>query len=461
MSSNVDESFFKENLKKYCLYDALIVCGKASTYIARNTEDGFMYIDPNSKIGTTQTSLAYIANMLLLSSSNDHRTIMLGHNIANPRNKDYILFEKLNLYFTEKIPEPYKAISESTSLIDQLYYLTLSFHLQQFNLQYNLKNLLTRNWIIFSECLDSKYKIQFENQTGITVEDYLRIVMAIGTVAKDTGHIKLPFNIDPGLENSKFGDFITEPKLLKCLEIISIGYQAFRDIDKLRNEDLDPNLTKLRFNPLRRYPLIKSNIKFKRQNLYIIPNFPIYYKTVLNLYWWFEAENGMIFRDNFGTIFENYIGKLLSEIYGDKVEKGPKYNKRNKEFSDWVVNSDEVIYLIEVKTYQYDLKSSQLDVNRIEEIHKRVAKGFGQLYCIKQDIDTFEELKQYRGKKIIPLLVAMDLPWLDIRAGKGESLLQRSIDSLEQEDQKYKGISNFESYIIDVDRIERLLDTLK
>ena len=79
-----------------------------------------------------------------------------------------------------------------------------------------------------------------------------------------------------------------EDKLQKYLDLLSCDYQYFKDLDKKMNENYK-GLSRLRFNPLSIYPVIKTQKKYlKRDSIYIIPNYNLFsLKVTEGLFWFF------------------------------------------------------------------------------------------------------------------------------------------------------------------------------
>ncbi len=475
------EQYFKDVLHKYNLYDGLIVCGKASSYIFRSMDENctekFMYINPVTKKGTTQSSLAYLANMLLVSGSNDYKSRFLSQEIN--------FFEELNYLYTEELIEHMASEEiESLSSSDQLNLLMLRMAKEQISFQFSIPDRFARYWVIFRKFIKEEYKDFFKEQTGLTTEEYLKLIICVSAMSADTATIH-SIEISEDIAQSHLGSFITKDNILKFIKSLSANYNLLRETDQELNQGLLEHLTKLRFNPLDKYPIVKIDHKYRGQAMYIIPNQVIFYRTAMNLFWWFHGHYEKLdqynkvsfnskdsqtkkFRDAFGLAFEKYVGYLLKQIFGSKCSEGD-FSYKNKlgnvvKFSDYYLDFGDKIYLIEVKAYQYSLAAGQLDLNAVQEANKRIAEGFGQLLIIINDIHSLQEpkLQKFKNKQLIPLLITMDMSWLDMRVEIGQTtLLQDSLVQVESSDQKYIRLAQFKPYIINIDRVESYFNALR
>lgn len=386
----------------------------------------------------TEFVIAYIANLILICGSNEYKRLTL-------KNKDNIL--GLVAIYHNCIVEP---PSEDT-LISFL----LPKHFSQFSTQIDIKDTLTRQSIIFSTVLNSNHssnKIDLNKylvyNMGISIDEYIKLTFIIFATVRQ----KPQFNINDLIHPEKLvlQSILNETKVNNILYLLSANAEEFRKMDKLYNAKLPPEYTKSRYNPLWQKPIIKL-----RKNNFIVPSISAYNKAAFSgLYWFFENQLKEKFTTYFGLLFEEYLGLLLKDMYGEKsVEKEIVYGNAqdSRKFFDWVVNDKGKCIFFESKAYKFPLSVLQTgDLDFIQkEIDKKVVQTIKQMYERVNDIKYYKDLNKFKNKNIVCVAVFYDIPFISTQMY--QEYIELKLDKLNL---TYSGIKDFKYYLISIDELE-------
>ncbi len=448
----VTEAQFFNAIKAYRLSDSLLQFANISKNIFDNIYPADWHrmgrggVQHPSGVFLTQFSVEYLVSAMILSGSNDWKkeTLNLKDNILG-------LF---NIYQNGLI----QPIPSNTGLLNFL----IPMYFQQFVSQADPKSLCTRQWYIFYK-LNSKFEDKsfenlnqvFKTDTSLSIQEYTKLCFIIFAYSSASPR----FNIGELDEtnSTNFGDVFNKEKVGAFLKLVSTDYEGFRKLDKELNGELDPKYTKTRFNPLWIKPIVKLN-----ENDFLAPSITAYItSTFKGLFWWFDAhfrrqslKKVNEFRSYFGFLFEEYVGDVLKDVYSNEnvksqISYGTK--KNNGLFFDWIVEAKEKIFLFEVKSYQFPLEVLQKgNPEQIEnEVLNKIIKTIIQMYKRVGDIEKFEELKQFRGKNLVPIAVFYDIPLISTALYKDNIL--RVLDKLEI---KHPNIKAFKYYFISIEELE-------
>lgn len=453
----VTEEDLKTVLKRYNLRDGLITLGKASNFVLNAKGEGAIgraaFRDPKTGAFITQFGLAYLANALITSGANDYKKKLIG----NQQN----LLLLSNIYSNSLVFPEIKRDDTIPFTKKDLTSLMVRMYAEQFEYQFNSVLLIARTIVIFTEIANKvapkkfeSFETVFENETTLTFEEYFYLSMAVWACAQQTATFRKESLT--GAQIASMQTVLTDEKVTSFLKILSTDYNGFRAEDQKANAILDPLFTKFRFNPLLVYPIIKAD----RPEIdpYIIPNTLAFVKKAFGgLYWWFHRHfeasgNQLDFRNYYGELFEQYVGQVLKQMYGE-VNVHPEIPYKNGKFIDWYVEKDDKVYLFEVKAKQFSL--TVLQTGNIELIHKEVKekllKAVKQVYERISEIDSYQELKQFKGKKIIPIIVFLDIPL--VSSGVYKKIIYKDLVALETE-ARYRGISQFDYHFLNVEELE-------
>lgn len=122
------------------------------------------------------------------------------------------------------------------------------------------------------------------------------------------------------------------------------------------------------------------------------------------------------FRTPFGEVYEQYVGLVLKDMYGEENIHGQiPYQKDGKSESiDWYKEEGNKLYLFEAKANQFRLQSRQKGYREqlIEYEFPKIKYAVNQMFNRKKDIYTCKELARFRGKEVIPIVVFLDMPFI-------------------------------------------------
>lgn len=449
----VTEAEFFNAIKSYKLSEALEQFAIISKKIFDNAYPkewhrmGRGGVQHPSGLFLTQFSIEYLASAMILSGSNDWKSESI-------KNKDNLL-GLFNIYQSNLIQEV-SAKSGITSLLVPMYF-------QQFVSQAEPKDVFTRQWYLFHK-INSRLEsgATFDNlneiflkDVGITILEYTKLCFVIFATL-----VTFPrFNIGKltGANIPGLNDVLSEEKMSIFLNLISANYAEFRELDNIKNKNLDPKYTKTRFNPLWVKPIVRLGT-----NDYLAPSMTAYMtSTFKGLFWWFDTyfrkqsnKKASDFRKYFGELFEEYAGDVLKDIYGeDKVSPQIPYGSKKNDglFFDWIVTVEDKTFLFEIKGYQFPLEVLQKgDPENIrKEVTNKLIYTIIQMYKRIQDIQKFEELKHLRGKNLVPIAVFYDIPLVST------PMYQESIKpALKNLESAYPGIKDFQYGMLSIEELE-------
>lgn len=468
---SVTEEELKNVLGRYNLRNSLITLGIASWYIFSNDDPDNVWFgahrEPNTNIIVTQWALAYLANMLLISGSNDYKSKYLSEKQNTWKQDNWTaLCEVYNKHLVQ--PE----FADKGQMDDDKYRsLMIRTYFEQMSYQFHPVSLIGKTFIVFNELVVKINPNKFENltniferETGLSIYDYLRLATVAWFRSKENARFNISM-FTPAEDIPKLRDVLNEEKVIKFLNILKADYKTFKEKDKHNNIDLNPILTKTRFNPLLIYPIIENDAT-NVDAPYLVPNLATYAKKAFwGLYWWFHSyfeergEQQKEFRDYFGLVFQEYVGIILKGIYGYKDVHSEIIYDKDKKFVDWWVEKGDKIYLFEVKASQFALKSLQTGDRELTfREMKKVAEAVMQVFKRVQEIPKFDKLSVFKNKKIIPVVVFMDMPF--IWSNLYESMIKEWLEKFEKEEQLI-GLRNFQIYFLNSDDLESYDDAME
>ena len=454
----VSEDDLKSVLRRYNLRDALTVIGRASFYIYTTHDPNNIYKiahrDPETGIIVSQWALAYLANIFLISGSNDHKAKSFS---SKPDN----LLVLCNLY-GNNLQQPEMLNGTDIRNEDNFRSLMVRISFEQLEYQFTPVNMIARTIVLFNDVANRLVPQRFdplpqifERSTGVNTSDYLLIAMAVVSGAHKTATFRPTMFASADIPRLK--GLLSEGKVQKCLEMLSADYKEFQQEDRKANRKLDPLFTKTRFNPLWIVPIIKS--PSRRFDPFIIPNSLGYIRAAFGgLFWWFhryfEARGvQQEFRNYFGYLFQEYVGMVLKSVFGDKNVHPELSYGRDKKFIDWWLERKGKIYLFEVKANQFALASRQTgeeDLIVKGEIRK-VAEAIEQVYRRVQDVMQYEELKVFRNKHLLPFIIFYDMPF--ISGPMYEDSIRESLAEIETA-KGLSGLQAFSHYLLNIEELE-------
>jgi hypothetical protein len=241
----------------------------------------------------------------------------------------------------------------------------------------------------------------FEEITGLSIKQFMQIGMALSSAKRGpfetTGTLSQAW-IDKGLDVGI--NILKKENIRNFLDVASCDYEKFRStVDQTLLKVRENKFCLYEFNPLKKYPFIKIH-----PERWVAPNPDLVIDRITSgIYYDLLDERGKSFTDNFGLIFENYIGILLRSVYPNgKILKEKEYTvKRNKKKgpADWTILDNSCAILIECKSFIPNLHiktiASETD---IEDYTKRISGAVKQVYNHINEIQNGNsDLVQYRS----------------------------------------------------------------
>ena len=147
------------------------------------------------------------------------------------------------------------------------------------------------------------------------------------------------------------------------------------------------------------------------------------------------------------------MGIILKGIYGDQNVHSEIIYDKDKKFIDWWIEKGDKIYLFEAKASQFALKSLQTGNRELilaGEI-KKIAESIRQVFKRVQDISNYDEFSIFRNKKIIPIIVFMDMPFISTNLYR--SLINEALEEFEKEEQ-LNGLKDFQIHLMNIEDLE-------
>lgn len=216
---------------------------------------------------------------------------------------------------------------------------------------------------------------------------------------------------------------LTETNILRFIDIFAITPAQFRE--ECKKYDLgDATLKKYEFNPLKRFPIIKTDSQQKDEQ-FIIPSLSDFlYGSFEGLYYVLldklgENDKANLFKE-IGEIFEEYAGELIRQYNIDILsraqifpEKTYKIDGSEWKSADWILVSDEYIFQIECKKRKIDNYSKagiqNIDGTGIGSLLGDIAKEIDKLTKKEEHIEAGKiDGINYKGQKVINIIVFLD-----------------------------------------------------
>ncbi|MCG2794919.1 MAG: hypothetical protein L6427_03455 [Actinomycetia bacterium] len=298
----------------------------------------------------------------------------------------------------------------------------LRWHYEQMTLQFRPDYILARNVLMFlSPTCDETTRLNnvFIEANGLSIREYLQLAFIVYAGLRN----------GPDFTESRFtkADIpqlkveLSDKTVTSFLNVLKTDYRQFRMRDEEMNKDLDQLFTKNRYNPLFETPIIEVAVEGIGHG-YVVPNVVVYQlKAFGGLFWWFHnyyESKGMDplaeFRTPFGEVFEQYVGRVIKGIYGEENVHGEIRYGDGRRFIDWSTEVGGKVYLFEAKAYQFALSSRRTGYKDavLANESKKIMDAIKQVYKRVKDIEVYEELAEFRGKEIIPIIVLLDTPYL-------------------------------------------------
>ena len=224
--------------------------------------------------------------------------------------------------------------------------------------------------------------------------------------------------------------------------------------------------------PFVRYPIIATNatpLAGKDKVFLVVSQHLLHDKLTSGLYFHLidrfnEGNKKNKFKEIFGHVFQEYIGKLLRYYFNTwKVIPEIKYKKEGRKVQDsvdWFIKKDDKMIMIEVKQSSIFLKAKQNPSipEIISDLKKTVIRAVEQLNATEEDIrvNNHPELCEFNNVKSFVKLIVVNDPLYNA------NYLVKKIMSKEVTDLKFQiiNINEFEILLSNQKKSESLFDIL-
>lgn len=200
-------------------------------------------------------------------------------------------------------------------------------------------------------------------------------------------------------------------------DALASTYAQFRDLKQIRGQT-DPLLSMHEFNPLREYPILRTQAKTPTLVAPIPPL--VLDKVVSGLFFAMSNVPGMEadrnpFRQFFGRVFEEYVGWQIRDYFPSSSvlsERSYGTSRGQQRGPDWIVIQDDVAILIQATIHSptmASLTSGDIDTVR-KDADRKFVKPVSRVYDVIARIrDGHMEWQDLRCcRKFIPVLLTLE-----------------------------------------------------
>jgi hypothetical protein len=369
-------------LKKFKLCDALNFIGQVSYSIFKHKEGTPIY----KGIPVTIGILAYLA-MHLIEDSNDYRS-------SDMQEKD--LLRAIDMYYG--LADPFMA--SSTNPLGCL----LRAGSAQFDYDRETRYTISRTLVIYQEIWNQVKKAEeldissaLQELIGLSLHELLVLNFTFFSTAHK-GYLQIIDNLEQFPKPLR--TILALEKQQAFLDWISCSYQDFRILSRA---DTPPSseYEHFRFNPLYVKPALIPDRSPKQgmEPVYITP-VPslINYRATNGLYfalsdYFRDLTGGQLFRNAFGHVFQEYVGRLLKQAFGEEnviAEWQYMFNKNQVDTPDWIVICDGRALVLEIKQAGLYLPAkkwaNEKDIQK--DLKRTIGKGAFQMWKFQNDVDS-------------------------------------------------------------------------
>lgn len=434
------------HVRRYRLHSALADIGIVSHKMFRKDPE----IKDISPLTINEWQLAFVAKALIINS-NDHRAKDF---------KDKGMFDTANIY--NNLWDPAIDVPETEELeIRQKAAdgLIIRISNQQFPFQIGVRHLLPRTQYLFEEIpktlKNPKFNVQKEIEKiyGLTIKEIL--IVGFSIFAASVGGFLNPDNLTD-TESEDLKRWLTKDRVDKLSTILTADYSTLRDL--FSRFDTEKGMEQFSFNPLRTYPLVKTQVAgvvvpVPRFILERITN-GVYY-SLMDAFKKSGKDN--ILLEFFGKeLFERYVGILLEQKYDpSKLLPEWKYGKTESRTPDWIIIEGNSAILIECKTSGISLEAkSWADLETVQDsLRIRAAHGILQMENFIQLVQKKQNglEKLFHIKKFYKVIVTYDRIFLS-GSPSIRNLIDKELEKVSVKDKDY--------HVISIDELEKLIPVL-
>ncbi|MFE7902378.1 hypothetical protein ACFU3E_33770 [Streptomyces sp. NPDC057424] len=151
---------------------------------------------------------------------------------------------------------------------------------------------------------------------------------------------------------------------------------AFRQVNERARMTADPLLRRYEYNPLRGTPLVKG---YGRGYLAPVSQLIPAKASPLGIYYTGVARFGDAFAQDLGDLFEAYVGRQLGLLPDGTVQPEIVYGRSKALSVDWIVVTEELVLLVEVKSVRPTAHLRLAGEQRIDEVRRMLGHAYEQI----------------------------------------------------------------------------------
>ncbi|MGW0501195.1 hypothetical protein ACWD0Z_39000 [Streptomyces sp. NPDC003007] len=151
---------------------------------------------------------------------------------------------------------------------------------------------------------------------------------------------------------------------------------AIRQVNEQARMTTDPLLRRYEYNPLRGTPLVKGyGPGFLAPVSQLIPA----KASPLGIYYTGVARFGNAFAQDLGDLFEAYVGRQLGLLPDATVHPEIVYGQNQALSVDWIVVTEELVLLVEVKSVRPTAHLRLANERRVDELKRMLGRAYEQI----------------------------------------------------------------------------------
>ncbi|MEV0695482.1 hypothetical protein [Streptomyces sp. NPDC050388] len=151
---------------------------------------------------------------------------------------------------------------------------------------------------------------------------------------------------------------------------------AFRQVNERARMTTDPLLRRYEYNPLRGTPLVKG---YGPGLLAPVSQLIPAKASPLGIYYTGAARYGDAFTQDLGDLFEAYVGRQLGLLPDATVQPEIVYGRSKALSVDWIVVTEELVLLVEVKSVRPTAHLRLASEQRIDEVRRMLGRAYEQI----------------------------------------------------------------------------------
>jgi hypothetical protein len=151
---------------------------------------------------------------------------------------------------------------------------------------------------------------------------------------------------------------------------------AFRQTNEQARMTTDPLLRRYEYNPLRTTPLLKG---YGPGLLAPVSQLIPAKASPLGIYYTGVAKFGGAFAQDLGDLFEAYVGRQLGLLPDATVLPEIAYGQNHALSVDWIVVTEELVLLVEVKSVRPTAHLRLATEHRVKELQRMLGRAYEQI----------------------------------------------------------------------------------